>query len=90
MCAALFARANKIENCKTSARSIGARRVCVARMVKVHAVPGDAEDTILRVALTATFKFDDNCFCLCHCVSATDQMQFFADAPLSPNMRTQI
>jgi hypothetical protein len=24
------------------------------------------------------------------CVSVTDQMQFFADAPLSPNMRTQM
>jgi hypothetical protein len=37
-----------------------------------------------------TFKFDDNCFFLYRCVSAADQMQFFADAPLSPNMRTQI
>jgi hypothetical protein len=27
---------------------------------------------------------------LTHCVSAADQMQFFTDAPLSPNMRTQI
>ena len=36
------------------------------------------------------FKFDDNYFCFCHCVNVTDQKQFFADAPLSPNMRTQI
>ena len=39
---------------------------------------------------TSTFTFDDNCFCVCHCVSAADQLQFFPDAPLSPNMRTQI
>ena len=43
-----------------------------------------------RLVMTTTFKFDDNRFCLCHCVSVADRMQFFADAPLSPNMRTQI
>ena len=39
---------------------------------------------------TATFTFDDHCFCSSHCVSAADRLQFFADAPLSPNMRTQM
>jgi len=65
--------------------------VSVARMVKVHAVPGDAEEAIFFPSgPTATFELDDNCFCLRHCVSAADQMQFFPDAPLLPNMRTQI
>ena len=49
MCGALYARANEIENCKALAQSIGARRASVVRMVKVHAVPGDAEETILRL-----------------------------------------
>jgi hypothetical protein len=49
-----------------------------AQMMKVCAAPGDVN------------KFDDNCFCLYRCVSAADQMQFFADAPLLPNMRTQM
>jgi hypothetical protein len=62
----------------------------VARMVKVHAVPGDPEESVLYVARQRRFMFDDNCFCLSHCVSAADRLQFFADAPLSPNMRTQI
>jgi len=29
-------------------------------------------------------------FACCRCVSIADQMQFFADAPLSTNMRTQM
>ena len=35
---------------------------------------------------TFIFSFHNNHFC----VSVTDQMQFFTDAPLSPNMRTQM
>ena len=35
---------------------------------------------------TFIFSFHNNHFC----VSVTDQMQFSSDAPLSPNMRTQM
>ena len=49
-CAVRYKRVRtKIENCKASARSIGARPVSVARMVKVHAVAGDAEETIFHL-----------------------------------------
>jgi hypothetical protein len=34
----------------------------VARMVKVHAVPGDPEESVLYVARQRRFMFDDNCF----------------------------
>ena len=75
---------------EASAKHSAHAGVRCTQMVKVHAAPGDAEEIILRLGLTTTFKFDDNCFCLCHCVSVADRMQFFADAPLSPNMRTQM
>jgi hypothetical protein len=58
--------------------------------VKVRAVPGDVEETITASCHDKAFKFDDNCFWLRHCVSGADQMLFFPDAPLSPNMRTQM
>jgi hypothetical protein len=57
---------------------------------QVPATPGDVEGTITASCPDKAFKFDDNCFRLCHCVSGADQMLMFADAPLSPNMRTQM
>jgi hypothetical protein len=45
--------------------------------VEVRALPGDVEGTITASCHDKAFKFDDNCFWLCHCVSGADQMQTF-------------
>jgi hypothetical protein len=35
-------------------------------------------------------KFDDNQIFAAHCVNVADQMRFQRDAPLSPNIQTQM
>jgi hypothetical protein len=86
----VIAHAAKDLELQESSRSGGHTPVSVAQMMKVCAAPDDVEGTMPCLVLTTTFKFDDNCFWLSHCVSAADRMQFFADAQLLPNMRTQI
>jgi hypothetical protein len=49
-----------------------------------------AEERRLRRAPKQHGRVREQLLCSCRCVSATDQMQFFTDAPLSPNMRTQM
>jgi len=89
MCGALYARANEMENARRWRKALahavvrctnGEIPCCAERRARKHPPFGP----------TSTFTIDDTCFCLCHCVSAADQMQIFPDAPLSPNMRTQI
>ena len=40
--------------------------------------------------LASNFKFNDNQIFAAHCVNVADQMQFQRDAPLSPNIQTQM
>jgi hypothetical protein len=61
-----------------------------AQAMEVRVAASDVEQTITAYCPDKAFKFDDNCFWLCHCVSVAYQMLFFPDAPLSPNMRTQM
>ena len=89
MCGALYARANEMENAGVGEKHWRTPS-SAARMVKFHAVPSDAEENILRSVRHRHSRLTTNCFCVCHCVSAADQLQIFPDAPLSPNMRTQI
>ena len=86
----VIARA-KIENCRSRREAFGARR-CPRRANGENLCSAGRHGGDDRRILSGqtTFKFDDNCFCLYRCVSVADQMQFFTDAQLSPNMRTQI
>ena len=69
MCGAL-SRMRQRSRIAESARSVGARRWPLRANRESSCCAGRVEETILRLVLTITFKFDGNCFLLVAAASA--------------------
>jgi hypothetical protein len=59
-------------------------------MVKVHAAPDQVSDELHLFSPAMSGFADKLTLDRRRCVSAVDQMQFWVDAPLSPNIPTQM
>jgi len=89
----VIARAFKIENGRSRRKAFDGRRCPLSATGENLCCAGRRGRDDARVLSRSDVQIWWQlllCFFWCRCVSVADQMQFFADAPLSPNMRTQM